>query len=203
MKKIPLLLCLSLSLSACSQNMCHKKHSAHHHVQDTGAAVKYFAKELNFTINPYGVKTAIDTKADVVIVDVRKEADFKAGHIPGAVNLPYDQWDGFEGAQTAFPHLRKDTHNYVYCYQLLCNLGQKAAKKFAAEGYPVKEMKGGFRSWKEDKLPVSKRDHHHMGAKHEHGSVHKAGLHAHEHKDVSKEESKTLPVDHKDAAEKK
>jgi rhodanese-related sulfurtransferase len=38
----------------------------------------------------------------------------------------------------------------------LCNLGEKAAKKFTSLGYPVKEMVGGFEEWKRHKLPIEK-----------------------------------------------
>jgi rhodanese-related sulfurtransferase len=155
MKKIAFLSLLSLCLTACSYSGYHKPHSSNR-IQDAAAAVKYFEDEMNFTTNPAGVKTAIEKKQLVTIVDVRREADFKAGHIPGAINMPFDKWDKFEGNQTQFPSLRKDGFNYVYCYELLCNLGQKAAKKFASLGYPSKEMKGGFQSWKEHHYHVEK-----------------------------------------------
>jgi rhodanese-related sulfurtransferase len=38
----------------------------------------------------------------------------------------------------------------------LCNLAQKAAKKFASLGYPVKEMAGGFTEWEKKKYPIEK-----------------------------------------------
>ncbi|MEI7493907.1 MAG: rhodanese-like domain-containing protein [Alphaproteobacteria bacterium] len=153
MKKLHLIF-LSLILVACSEGPFNKTLSSNS-VQDTAAAVKYFENEMNFTTGPGGVKSAIGSK-NITIVDVRKEADFKAGHIPGAINLPFDKWDRFEGNQTDFSDLRKDGFNYVYCYELLCNLGQKAAKKFASLGYPSKEVKGGFQSWKDHKYPIEK-----------------------------------------------
>lgn len=52
--------------------------------------------------------------------------------------------------------MNKDGYNYVYCYELLCNLGQKAAKQFAKAGYPVKEIKGGFKSWEEKGYKIEK-----------------------------------------------
>ena len=143
---------LSLCLCACSQNVDNKNT---YDIQDTAAAVKYFENELNFTTNPVGVKAVIGSET-ITIVDVRREADFKAGHIPGAINLPFDKWDKFEGNQIEFPGLRKNGFNYVYCYELLCNLGQKAAKKFASLGYPSKEIKGGFQSWKDHNYTIEK-----------------------------------------------
>jgi rhodanese-related sulfurtransferase len=153
MKRLSLGLCLmALGLPTLS----HAKSSK---VQDTKAAMHYFENELNFTTNPMGVKSAIEEAAkgkskNIIIVDLRREEDYKAGHIPGAINLPYDKWEVFKGDHKEFPGLRKDTINYVYCYQLLCNLGQLAGKKFASLGYPVKEMRGGFQAWKEQKYPI-------------------------------------------------
>lgn len=128
-----------------------------HIIQDTKKAEQYFQNELNFTSNPHEVNHVVEGKIkNVTIVDLRTEKDFAEGHIPGAINLPYDKYHGFEGTETAFPGLRKEGFNYVYCYELLCNLGQKAAKKFAQAGYPVKEIKGGFKSWKEGQYPIEK-----------------------------------------------
>jgi 3-mercaptopyruvate sulfurtransferase SseA len=108
-----------------------------HLVQDTTAAVRYFETELSFTTTPHGVNgliTAKEKKGTFTIVDVRAEADYKAGHIPGAINIPYDKWDSFQGNQTQFPGLKKDGINHVYCYSLLCDLATNAAKKFSCLG---------------------------------------------------------------------
>lgn len=126
-------------------------------IQDTHEAAQYFEEELNFKTNPHGAKMVVEGKVkDVTIVDVRDAKSYAEGHIPGAINLPYDKYNGFESAQKEFQGLRKDGFNYIYCYELLCNLGQKAAKQFATAGYPVKEMVGGFASWKEANLPIEK-----------------------------------------------
>ncbi|MEM7174975.1 MAG: rhodanese-like domain-containing protein [Chlamydiota bacterium] len=151
MKKILLMLLLSLSLKNTLFSM-----ESNEQVQDTEAAFKYFSDELNFTASPGTAKKVSEGKLDGVIVDLRRKEHFDKGHIPGAINLPFDKYDGFEGAQKNFPGLLKDKFNYVYCYELLCNLSQKAAKKFASLGYPVKEIKGGFKSYEEHSYPVEK-----------------------------------------------
>ena len=126
-------------------------------IQDTVKAAKFFEDELNYKTNPHGVKMAVDGKVkNVTIVDLRSAKDFAKGHIPGAINLPYNKYGNFEGAETEFAGLRKDGLNYVYCYELFCNLSLKAAKKFASLGYPVKEMVGGFSEWKKHKYPIEK-----------------------------------------------
>lgn len=126
-------------------------------IQNSEAAVQFFDDELNFTTTPLGAKMVVDGKVkNITIIDARSEKDFAEGHIPGAVNIPFDKYSGFEGSDTSFSGLRKNGYNYVYCYQLLCNLGVKTAKKFAQLGYPVKEIKGGFKSWQEAGYPIEK-----------------------------------------------
>ncbi len=125
-------------------------------IQDTKAAFKYFQDELNFTAGPGTARKVSEGKLDGVIIDLRKKEHFDKGHIPGSINLPFDKYDGFEGNQKDFPGLSKDKINYVYCYELLCNLSQKAAKKFASLGYPVKEIRGGFKSYKEHSYKIEK-----------------------------------------------
>jgi len=144
------LIAMSVIFSTYAENSDQQK------VQDTQAAAKYFEDELNFTANPGSVKKVSEGKVDGVIVDLRRKKDFDKRHIPGAINIPFDEYDGFEGNQTEFPGLSKNKTNYLYCYELLCNLSQKAAKKFASLGYPVKEVKGGFKAWEEHNYSVEK-----------------------------------------------
>ncbi|HEY2810955.1 MAG TPA: rhodanese-like domain-containing protein [Rhabdochlamydiaceae bacterium] len=125
-------------------------------IQDTQAAAKYFEDKLNYEAPPGTLKKILDGKLNGVIIDLRKKEDFDNGHIPGAINIPFDKYDNFEGLQTEFPELSKNKINYLYCYELLCNLSQKAAKKFASLGYPVKEVEGGFKAWQEHNYPIEK-----------------------------------------------
>ena len=126
-------------------------------LQDTQKAVEYFTQEMDFKTNPHGVKAVLDGKVkNVTIVDVRSKADYAKGHIPGAINIPWEDHESFEGSEKEFPVLKKDGYAYIYCYELLCNLGQKAAKKFASLGYPVKEIVGGFEEWKAGGNPIEK-----------------------------------------------
>lgn len=126
-------------------------------LQDSKKAIQFFQQELEFTTNPHSIKNSIDHQdTRITIVDVRSAKDYAAGHIPGAINIPYEQHNGFEGNETEFKGLRKDGYNVVYCYELLCDLAKQAAIKFASLGYPVKEMQGGFNSWKEKGNPIEK-----------------------------------------------
>jgi len=128
-----------------------------HKIQDSKKAAHYFEDELNFKITPHTVEKMIEgTVKNFTIVDVRDAKSYAEGHVPGAINLPFDKYNNFEGPVVEYPGLRKDGYNYIYCYELLCNLGQKASKQFAIAGYPVKEMVGGFAAWKERGFPIEK-----------------------------------------------
>jgi rhodanese-related sulfurtransferase len=114
---------------------------------DTNKAVEFFRAKCEFTTGPLELKHLMDTEENINTIDVRKEKDYAAGHIPGAINLPREKWDSFGG-------LRHDKVNIVYCYSQVCHLAAEAALVFAERGYSVMELEGGFDEWKKHKLPV-------------------------------------------------
>jgi rhodanese-related sulfurtransferase len=100
----------------------------------------YFAQKLAFTTGPSEVEGLLKRGEPVTLVDVRYPADFRKGHIPGAVNLPKGRWHTLKG-------LAKDRRTIVYCYSQTCHLAAEAAVEFASQGYSVIEMEGGFDAW--------------------------------------------------------
>ena len=112
-------------------------------------AKQVFADKMAFTTGPVATNDQIEKGEDVAIIDVRASKDFKRGHIPGAISLPQEKWSGMAG-------LRRNTMNIIYCYSQTCHLGANAAMQFAAKGYSVMEMDGGFASWKEQGLKIAK-----------------------------------------------
>ena len=114
---------------------------------DPEKARQYFADKMAFTTGPIEVANNLKQGTDLVVIDVREEEDYRKGHVPGAVNLPYDKWRTLNG-------LRKDALNVIYCYSPVCHLAAMAAVEFASQGYPVMEMEGGFETWKEKDLEI-------------------------------------------------
>jgi rhodanese-related sulfurtransferase len=109
---------------------------------DPAKARQYFADKLAFTTGPVELSHVLQDGGNVAVIDVRFPDDYAKGHVPGAINLPQDQWQTRQG-------LRKDTVNVLYCYTQQCHLVAMAAVEFAGAGYSVMEMNGGFEAWKE------------------------------------------------------
>jgi rhodanese-related sulfurtransferase len=114
---------------------------------DPEKARQFFADKMAFTTGPVELARNAKQGADIVIVDVREAEDYKKGHIPGAVNLPRNKWSTREG-------LKKNALNVLYCYSHVCHLAATAAVEFAADGYSVMEMDGGFAAWKENDMEI-------------------------------------------------
>jgi rhodanese-related sulfurtransferase len=121
-------------------------------INDPAKAKEYFGAKLAFTTGPVELERMMNNH-EVNVVDVRAAEDYAEGHIPGAVNFPKDRWhDPTELAMK----LRKDKTNVVYCYSLVCHLAATAALEFAGKGYPVMELDGGWRWWKDDGFETEK-----------------------------------------------
>lgn len=115
--------------------------------RDPEKAKAYFESKMAFTTGPVELERMMEHD-EVTVVDVRAAEDFAVEHIPGAINLPKDRWHTLEG-------LRKDKPNVLYCYSQVCHLAATAAIEFAAKGFPVMELEGGWRWWKNDGFAVA------------------------------------------------
>jgi rhodanese-related sulfurtransferase len=116
---------------------------------DPAKAKAYFEAKMAFTTGPVELERMIRQGENIQIVDVRAAEDYAEGHIPGAVSLSKDRWHTIEG-------LRKDKTNVLYCYSQVCHLAATAAVEFAGKGYPVMELEGGFRAWKDHDMQIER-----------------------------------------------
>ena len=114
--------------------------------RDPAKAKEFFEAKMAFTTGPVELERMMKNN-EVNVVDVRATEDYAKGQIPGAINLPHDQWSTMKG-------LRKDKTNVLYCYSIVCHLAATAAVEFAGHGYPVMELDGGWRWWKDDGYDV-------------------------------------------------
>ncbi|MBB6445146.1 rhodanese-like domain-containing protein [Bacillus benzoevorans] len=119
-----LIVCSMLMLAACGSAVTSSENSDGKLYEDVN--VKH-AKEL------------ID-KNEVVVIDVRTEAEYKEGHIPNATLIPEDEIDN------RMEDLDKDTS-----YLMVCRSGNRssnASEMLAKSGFThIKNMKGGMNEW--------------------------------------------------------
>lgn len=111
--------------------------------RDTVQAQEYFTRRLAYTLGPVELKNFME-KGGVRVVDVRDEADYKIGHIPGAISIPKNELD------KQLDKLSKEDITIVYCYNQQCHLGENACLILAQYDYPVMLMEGGFDVWVND-----------------------------------------------------
>jgi rhodanese-related sulfurtransferase len=117
---------------------------------DPAEAKQFFSDKIKFTTGPVELNRALEQSADIIVVDVRAEEDYRRSHIPGAINLPQERWDTYEG-------LSREKLNVLYCYSHVCHLAATAAVQFADHGFSVMEMDGGYEAWKANDLKSEKR----------------------------------------------
>jgi len=88
------------------------------------------------------------TKIPFVFVDVRTPEEFKAGHVPGAVNIPVSE------IGDRLNEVPKDKQVYVYCHS-----GKRAAKAstvLAKAGFNVENIPESMQGWKAAGYPIAK-----------------------------------------------
>ncbi len=79
---------------------------------------------------------------DLVLLDVRPEDEFEAGHIDGAVSIPIDQLADRLG------ELPDDSEIIAYCRGPLCVYAHDAVRRLRDAGLPARRFEGGWPEWK-------------------------------------------------------
>jgi rhodanese-related sulfurtransferase len=85
---------------------------------------------------------------NVVVLDVRPEVEYRAGHIPGALSVPVD---ALEAALQALP---KDKEIVAYCRGPYCVFSDEAVTLLRSRGYQARRLAEGLPDWRAKGLPV-------------------------------------------------
>jgi len=90
-----------------------------------------------------------------IFLDARSDFDYKQGHIKGALNLPFEEFDGFYPEVAS--KLPKDKTIIAYCDGTECELSLFLTRILREEGYQdLKIFFGGWAEWVEADLPIGK-----------------------------------------------
>lgn len=79
-------------------------------------------------------------KRNVIIIDLRDEEEYRAGHIPSAVNIPYEELDEHKGS------LQRNFLLIFYCDR--GHISLMAARDLIKDGYNIKSLYGGIRAYR-------------------------------------------------------
>jgi len=91
----------------------------------------------------------------VLFVDARSEADYRAGHIKGAVNIPDLDFENHIGS--FLEKTAAETVLITYCEGDSCTLSKSLADKLSLAGFEnVFHLKNGWGQWKERGLPTAR-----------------------------------------------
>lgn len=85
---------------------------------------------------------------DVTLLDVRPDDEFALGHLPGALNVPFDE------LERRLSELPKDQEIVAYCRGPYCVLSFEAVAALRARGYKIRRLEDGFPEWKDAGLEV-------------------------------------------------
>lgn len=91
--------------------------------------------------------TPRDLADDAVVLDVREQDEWDAGHAPGAVHIPLGE------LPTRLGELPENEPLPVICRS--GGRSSRAVQWLAAQGYDVVNVDGGMRLWAESNKPVA------------------------------------------------
>ncbi|MBL4683586.1 MAG: rhodanese-like domain-containing protein [Nannocystaceae bacterium] len=97
-------------------------------------------------LTPHEVQVLLD-RGDIQILDVRTPAEFKGGHIDGAVSVPIGK------LEDAADELPLDPTMPVVAVCLTAHRSIGAVRLLKRKGYDVVQLQGGMRAWRKADLP--------------------------------------------------
>jgi rhodanese-related sulfurtransferase len=117
-------------------------------------------------VAPFGYEEGIDPPAisldyammkfqskNTIFLDARYPGDYQAGHIKGAINLPWEEYEDY--APDVLSMLPKDEEIIAYCDGTECETSLLLARELMELDYTnVKVFFGGWQEWQDAGLSV-------------------------------------------------
>ncbi|HET8754655.1 MAG TPA: metalloregulator ArsR/SmtB family transcription factor [Solirubrobacteraceae bacterium] len=104
------------------------------------AAREYLGDEVD-TIDRDALRDRL-ARGDVVLVDVRPEDEYAAGHIEGAHSIPIEELD------RRLAELPPDTEVVAYCRGPFCAYAHEAVRRLRAQGRNARRLADGWPEWR-------------------------------------------------------
>ena len=103
-----------------------------------------------YNLEPISAENLLERIKDglVTVLDVRPAGEFQAGHLPGAINIPYEQ------LERELAKLPKRREVVAYCRGPYCAMSFDAVQKLRQGGWKAQRLERGFPEWKANGLPV-------------------------------------------------
>jgi len=86
---------------------------------------------------------------DVIVLDVRPEAEFEAGHIRGARSIPIHE------LRRQLRTLPRDVDVVAYCRGPYCVFANEAVTELRKHGHRARRLEDGFPEWRRARFPVA------------------------------------------------
>jgi rhodanese-related sulfurtransferase len=143
MKKVILLLAISVVLTSCGQTT--KKENS------VNSAVKQQVIKQNATIERLDAKSFYDrvNGKKAQLIDVRTPQEYAAGHLKNADNINIFDANFVDQIEKKY---KKEEPVYVYCRS--GGRSMKAAGMLKSKGFNVVNLNGGFNGWSAQGLPT-------------------------------------------------
>ena len=87
------------------------------------------------------LQEAMAAHADLTLIDVRPAAEYDAGHVPGAINIPVAELADRMG------DLPRDTPIVAYCRGPYCVMAATAVQQLRDAGFPAARLEVGYPDW--------------------------------------------------------
>ena len=85
---------------------------------------------------------------DLLVLDVRPEEEYAAGHVPGAVSIPIAE------LRRRLKELPKNKKIVAYCRGSFCAFAPEAARYLDKKGFRTSVLDSGLPDWKAAGLPI-------------------------------------------------
>jgi rhodanese-related sulfurtransferase/DNA-binding HxlR family transcriptional regulator len=123
--------------------------AAEHHAEVAGLAAAYLGDRRRLeTITRAELDRRL-ARDDVVVVDVRPEPEYRAGHVAGAVSVPIDQLG------RRIRDLPADADIVAYCRGPYCIYADEAVRTLRRRGRRAVRLEDGYPEWARAGLPIA------------------------------------------------